>query len=205
MATAGYLARIRVTGSPVAMTGELTDTTDGRTYTIVDPARRVLDREATITVLVGGAPTGEAYTLNRLNGTVTFEMADLARATVTISGTYLTLTDAGEAKEYSYSIDASNEDATRFGDRFVRRVQAQLDASGSLSRWHIDNQFTDYIDSGNPMVIEFKNNVNEPDPDLRMWAILSSEEVSGSADGLVEGSIDFETTVDIDNRAIALI
>jgi hypothetical protein len=204
MAKAGYLARVRVSGSPIAMTGQATTTDDNQTYIITDPARRILDRNLPVTVLVGGVATGEPYELNRLTGQVIFDSADAARAAVTIDASFLPMADAGQAREYSYSIEASNEDATVFGDQWRRRQQAGKDASGSLSRFHVDDAFTSVLYDGTPIVVEFSIDVNA-EPDMRMWAILSSEEVSGSVDGLVEGSIDFESTNDIDNRAIAII
>jgi hypothetical protein len=204
MAKSGYLARLRVSGAPVAFADQTTETTDNQTYRIIDPIRRVLDRDLPVTVEVGGVVTGETYELNRLNGEVTFATADAGRAAVTITGSFLPMADAGEAREYSYSIEASNEDATVFGDRWRRRQQAGKDASGSLSRFHVDDAFTNVLYDGTPIVIEFSLDVNL-EPDLRMWAILSSEEISGSVDGLVEGSIDFEATSDIDNKAIAVI
>lgn len=204
MARAGYLARVRISGIAVAMADQPTATTDNQVYRITDPARRVLDREAPITVLVGGAATGETYEINRLTGEVIFDTADAARGAVTVSGSFLPLADAAEAREYSYSIEASNEDATRFGDIYRRRQQAGKDASGSISRFHVDQAFTEIMMDGRVVVLEFSIDVNA-EPDLRMWAILSSEEVSGSVDGLVEGSLDFESADDVDRRSVAVI
>src|SRR5260370_13519041 len=74
MAIAGYLSSFLVTSQPgVAFTNELTSTSDLTTFTIVNAAKRYLDKSvATVvqkandelqTVTITGGPTGGTFTL----------------------------------------------------------------------------------------------------------------------------------------------
>jgi hypothetical protein len=71
-ALAGKKALVKISGTATAMTAEATTTTDDQNYQITDTAKRILPLDATIVVDDNGTPTVESYTLNRLNGTVTF-------------------------------------------------------------------------------------------------------------------------------------
>src|SRR4051812_39714265 len=86
-AKAGRLISVKVSGVAVAFTAEATTTTDTKTYKVTNAVKRVWDRAAAITVKDGGTPTAEAYTLNRLKGTVTF--ANAGTRVITLDGSYL--------------------------------------------------------------------------------------------------------------------
>lgn len=207
MAIAGRRALIRVSGAPVALANAGTTANADRTvYQITDPTLRVLDLQAPITVeesTDGGATYHPAagYTLNRLTGSAIFTAARAAGALIRMSGSYLPLTTAGEAHEWTYTLDGANQDVSRFRDDYVRRIQAQIDASASLGKYFIDNQFIDRILAGDVVVLEFQVDINVVD--LRMWAVLASDQVSGAPDGVVDESIDFEGTTDVDGRSAA--
>lgn len=214
MAYAGHKCKVRVSGSPLTLTdAPTTELTEGLVYQITDTTKRVLDPKAVITVKVdadgggAGAPTtasASTYTLNRLSGTVTFNSAQAAAATVTISGSYLPMSDVAEAYEFSYSLEGDNQDSTRFQDKYIRRQQGQKDVSAELSAWHnaLVKLFTDALQSGSVLVMEFfVNNVL----DMKAWMIPASDEVSGAADGLLEESIEFEGTTDNDGRMVSFI
>jgi hypothetical protein len=200
MPYAGHVCKVKVSGSPLSLTDEPTTTSDDLTFQITDSNKRILAPDEDITVKVDGSPVSSGFTLNRLNGSVTFDSPQTG-ATVTISGSYLPTSDVAEAYEMNYALEANNETAPRFNSQFQRRVQTQKDLSIELSAWHDVNEtvFFDAINNGNTMVIEFY--INDI-LDFRAWVKSASDEIDTSADGLIEESIEFEGTTDKDERMI---
>lgn len=203
MALAGKRAQIKVSGVAVVFTDETTSTTDDISYQIDDVLKRVWCRTCTIVVEDGGVPTVEDYVINRLTGTVTFEVVDATRV-ITVTGEYLPMSVAAECFDYSYTIDASNQDSTEFGDEYIDRTQGLLDFSGSLSKFYnISNFFVDELLSGTPFVVEFFSN-SSVSADIKAWVLIASDDISASVDGLVEEGIDIEGTNDADGRAVSI-
>lgn len=204
-ALAGRRAQIKIPGAALSLTNEATSTTDSQTYTITNAAKRVLDRTATITVNVGGSPAIEAYTLSRAGGFVTFLSTDPGRAAVTITGSYLPMSVAAEAKSYTWELTGNNAPASAFGDEWVERVLTTRDVRGSLSRWWIDAFFSDALIAGNPLVFQFWSNAAATTADLTCWGLLSRRAMSLVHAGLNEEMLDFEGTVDAEGHAIDAI
>src|SRR3954452_186344 len=105
-AIAGRKGLIKVSGVGVAFVGEATTKVTANTvYQITNATKRGWDRAAAITVKKDGVAQAAAlYTLNRLTDTVTF-LADIGGApVVTLDGTYLPLSNAAEAKSFSYKL-----------------------------------------------------------------------------------------------------
>lgn len=208
MAKAGRKALIKVSGAAVAFTDAATTANGARTeYQITDTSKRVWDPTAPITV--ERSPDGttwttvtSGFTLDRLNGKVLFSVAQASGTLIRVDGSYLPMTTAGEAYEFTYTLEADNQDFSAFQDEWVKRQQGQKDASASLSKWHIDQTFKDKLESGAQLVLEFYVD-SSVGIDLKMWAICASDEISASADGLIEESIEFEGTTDMDGRMVA--
>jgi hypothetical protein len=69
----GKKGLVKVSGSPLTLTSEATtDAGDHLNYQITNTAKRVLDPTAAVTVKENGVTTTQPYTINRLNGKVTF-------------------------------------------------------------------------------------------------------------------------------------
>lgn len=214
MAIAGRKAQVRVAGAPLPVTAEPTTANAARTqYQITDPARRVLDMNAavTVTTFASGSTTGVVatpgqYTINRLTGTVVFATARNSGTTVQVAASYLPLSVAAEAREYTVTLSASNQDASALGDTHVRRQQGLKDASGSISLWTTtDRYFEEALAAGSPVVLDFYSDGNAAAPDIRAWALISSDEISAAADGLAETAVEWEATADVDGRSISLV
>jgi hypothetical protein len=212
MAIAGRKSLVKLAGTPISMASPepTTKLTEGIKYQITDPTKRILAPFSPVSVYVdadgGGAGTPttadpSTYTLNRLAGTVTFNSAQPADATVTIQGEYLAPSTVAESYEYTWTIEADNQDASAFQDSFVRRKQGLLDVSAELSRWYVDEAFFDLLDQDKTFVVEFYADGNATP--LRAWMKIASNEVSSSVDGLVEESLEFEGTPDADRRVIS--
>lgn len=210
MALAGKKARVRASGDSVSFTDESFSTTDDQNYTIDDEDKLIWDRTAEITVYEDGVETTEDYEINRLTGTITFDTVNATRGDITADGDYLPLQTVAEAYEYNYTLEGANSDSTSFGSDFINREQTLLDISGDISRWYeLDDYFTDILLSGDPFIVEFysfyEENNGGVEPDIRAWIILNSDEISAVVDGLIEESVSFEGTNDIDDNTVAKI
>ena len=204
MALAGKRANVKVSGDSVIFENESVLNLDDKNYQIEDVNKRVFDRKAEISVYVDEVITGESYSVNRLRGIIEFDDEDSERGEVTLDGEYLPMSKAGGANEYDYTIEADNLEATEFQSDWITRVQGLLDISGSLSIWYdLDDYFADALMDESVVVIEFYSSDNV-EPDLKCWAVLDSDEMSVAVDGLVEQSVDFEGTSDIDKRVVSI-
>lgn len=201
MAIPGYKCLVKVSGDPLTLTDEpTTASVDFITYQITDTSKRVLHPTGAITVKVNAIEVTSGYTLNRLFGKVIFDSALLETDTVTVSGQYLPLSIAAEAYELSYSIQATNADATRFQDTWTKRKQTNLDASGSFQQWYLTADMAEALMAGNPIVVEYQVN-NQID--LRAWALLTSTEPSAQAKEIQTENIQWEGTADANGRVIS--
>lgn len=207
---AGRKALVRVPGSALTLTAAATTNAgDNKTYRITNTAQRVLVPDAAITVNVGGSPTAEVYTLNRLRGEVVFATVNAGRAAVTITGQYLPLASAVGARGYSYTLAAAPLDATTFdsadsNNGFPDRVQGMLDVSGSISlRWSTDVVLRDALLNATTVVLEFYSDRNAT-RDLAVWALLNKNQVDAAVDSLVERGIEWQGEADADGRAASL-
>jgi hypothetical protein len=175
MTKAGRLTVVKVSGTAVAMTGEATTTTDNTVYQITNTAKRVLDRDATITVKDGGVATAETYTLDRLGGTITFTSADPGRV-ITVDGDYLPMSTAAYAHAHTYRKGVDLHLIPAYGATHKKRLPGLKFASGTLSQWDVTSDyFSDALTAGEPIVLEFRAEAaGEP---KRVWALLESDEM----------------------------
>lgn len=202
MATAGKRGQVKAVGAALPFTTEATTATGNISYQITDATKRIWSRTGTITVLDGGVPTAEAYTLNRLTGTVTFGSA-VARV-ITLTGSYLPTVTIGCATEYSWTLTADNQDSTCFASEWIDRTQALLDFGASLSKFFdVNTYFWETMDGDLDLVLEFYIEYTST-PNIRAWAKVSSDDISNAVDGLSEESVDFEGVHDADRRVISM-
>jgi hypothetical protein len=206
MAYAGHKVLVKVTANPVALTNEATTKIAGTTipnseYQITNADKRILPPKEAIIVKKDGIVVANGFTLNRLDGRVIFAADQGAAAVITVSGNYLPLTQVAEAYEFTYTIEADNQEKPVFGDQWNKRLQALKDLSVELSQWNDVNftLFRDALEAEETLVMEF---LIEDQLDLRCWVLGSTDEVSASADALVEQSLEFEGTTDNEGRTL---
>jgi len=127
-----------------------------------------------------------AYTLNRLNGKVTYATA--VSRVIKISGDYLPMTVAAYANQMSKSEVADMLDVTAFGNTHKKRFAGLKSASGSLTQFHTsDTTFAAALTAGVPVVIEDRTAAAaEPN---RYWALLESAEVAAAVEGVITESV----------------
>lgn len=198
-ARAGFQVRLKASGAGVSMTAEATTAAGNIVYTITNTAKRVLDPTAAITVKNGGTPTVEAYTLNRLKGTITFGSA--SARTITVDGTYLPMTAIAEGTDVEITCVANNADDSSFGDVDCTRLQISKDWSGSVGRWYsTDTYFMDAFAAAAPWTLEgsFDSGTTVV---FRGWAFPTKVTQGGTTKTLVTDGISFEGKADADGRS----
>ena len=207
---AGRKALVRVPGTALTLTAEAAaNSGDNKTYRITNTAKRILDPQATITVLVAAVATGEVYTLNRLRGEVVFATVNAGRGVVTITGSYLPMASAAATKSYAYSLAASQLDVTTFDSAntnvgFIDRIQGTFDVSGSLGlRWSSDFALRDALLNAPVIVIEFYSD-RAAVRDLACWALLNKRGLESAIDSSTEITVEFQGTADRDGIAASL-
>ncbi len=204
MAIQGRKALVKVSGTSSAFAAEATTAvTAGTVYQITSTAKRVWDRSATITVLKDAvAQAATLYTLNRLTGTITFG-STVGASVITVTGSYLPLSTAAEAKQYSYTVSQSPLDDTAFADSWNTKVLSLKSVSGSLSEWHTaDTYFTDALVAGDPVVLEMYSD-SAGSADVKIWAMLNQTQIESALESLVGKSVDFVGAADADGRTIS--
>jgi hypothetical protein len=210
VATPGRRALVKVSGSAVAFSDEPTTANAGRTrFQITDTAKRVWDRTATIVVErdIGGGGYGAVatseYTLNRLKGTVIFNVTQAANVTVRVDGSYLPLATAAEAKSYDWQVTGENADAGIFGDTWMKRQQMRRDVTGTLSQWRTTDTYMEtQLLAGTIVVLMFYSD-SSLDFEMAAWALLNTQQIQAVVDGFVEQTVEFQGAIDTDGRAVS--
>ena len=188
---AGKSVVVKVSGAAVAMTGEATTATGNISYQISNAAKQVIDWETPPTVLDGGVETVEDYTVNYLNGTITFGTTDTR--TITVTGFYRPMSAAAYANAISDTGECDMLDKTVFLDTYRKRMAGLLSKSGTLTHINvIDETFSDALAAGDPVVIETRGTAAlAPD---RVLAMLNSNQISAAVDGLQNAVVSWTST-----------
>lgn len=184
---AGRDVIIKISGAGTSMTGEATTTVDNQSYQISNAAHRVIDWASALTVLDGGVETVEDYSINYLNGTITFDSVDGDRV-ITLTGKYRPMSVAAYAYSMSISRSVELHDVTPFGVTHKKRIAGLKSASGSLSQFDvIDATFNTALQAGEPVVLEYLP-YSEAEPD-RYLVLLESSELAAAIDNPQEESV----------------
>lgn len=176
---AGKDCIVKVSGAPTSFTSEATSTSDNQSYQISNAVKQVLDRDTPPTVYDDAIETIEDYTVNYLNGTITFETVDALRGPITVTGKYLPMSVAAYAHTSSNSRACDLLDVTPFGVTHRKRIAGMLSASGTLSQFDVtDTTYITALAAGDPVVLEQVTASGE-EPD-RFWALLESTELQAA-------------------------
>ena len=196
MALNGYMAAVKAQSSAVAFLDEPTTTSDNTVYTITDTAKKIWDLDTEIVVEDGGVPTTESYKVNRLKGQITFSSANPARV-ITVSGSYVVLTTIGQAKAFTFNGTADVIDSTTFASTGFRTFEAALvSGTASLNKFYeVANFFINLLLSGERVVIEYyPDDTGDP---ISFFALAADDTIDSPVEGLIEESIDFQITTEI--------
>lgn len=205
MAIAGVKADLYITSTPaVAVLDEpATEVTVAqgapaalRWWRVTNNARRFADPAIAVTVdrsVDAGVtwtvvPAAE-YTFDPVGAIAKFNAAQAAGTLIRYDYSYLPIAKLGGAKEWSLDLDVDLIDATTFGDTWKRRVAGVKDATGSITKWWLDNAFLSLLGSrlGVVLYTDFAANTR-----YEAFAWLKGESIGAAVDGLVEDELTFE-------------
>jgi len=201
MPISGHDSTVKVSGTPTGMVAEATtEVTANVLFQITAAAKRIIDPDAALTVLVNAAPVTTGFVVDYLFGTVTFD-PPLTSDVVTLTGNYLPTLAVLDAREFSVVMSRLLADSTVFKTSPHRTRQALLkDASGSigtLAALHDDLdpgggsvKLIDLLADGTRKLLEvvFGNSGYA----FRAWILFESEEVNGVRDDLVNSSLGWQ-------------
>lgn len=148
-----------------------------------------------------GALSSTAYTLNRLNGSVIF--ATTAARNLTVVGNYLPTSAVASAHGFAFNLAAANADVTPFQNEWMKRIQTIKDLTGSLEDFHNDVSLGNRLASTEDPVALTIHVDSTSSYWSRFYAWLSGDDISAAVDGVVEGSVGFEGTADLDGRLVS--
>jgi hypothetical protein len=206
---AGRKALVKVAGAAVAFVTEAcTNSGDSKTYQITNAIKRVWDPTVAISVFYNAVlQAANTYTINRLTGKITFAVAQGASA-VTVTGSYLPLSNAVRAKAFSWNVAATLVDDNDFDQvttdvGFQRKQQMLLDVNGSVTaKFGADVYFRDALLNASLVLLEFF-----PDRtgthDLVCWAVLNKSELQMALESTHEQTVEFQGDGDADNRSVS--
>jgi hypothetical protein len=112
---AGYVARLRQGGTPVAMVDQATTLVSGKTYQITDITKRIIDYNTVLTVKDNAVDqTANVISVDYLNGTVTFAAAYAPTGPITVTGSYVPTTVIAKSKAFTLTQTAAEIDTTDY-------------------------------------------------------------------------------------------
>jgi len=192
MPLSGIGALVKSESSQVGFTDEATTTSDDTIYQITDSAKRIWGFNSTIVVEDAAVPTVEPYTVNRLNGTITFESSDGGRV-ITVTGDYVLLTTVAEAKEWSADISRDMLDNTVFQDQDRSFQPGLIGGTATIGKFYdTSTYFIDMLLDGTTKVIELY--ADSTDTPIIMYANVSAESITSAVEALTMESISLQIT-----------
>jgi hypothetical protein len=199
---AGYLATLRLSGTPTATTANaMTALTGTISFQITSTARRVWDRTVapTFAKTASTISSTDISSLDYLFGKVVFKSTHAG--SVTIDLTHLPMASIAGANNYNLTqtVDVL-DDTTILSTGFRSKKMGLHTVSLSVGRWDTnDLDFSNYligstvspgITAGTPIVVE----VNPGGSSLtaRGWFVIESESKSGDVGGLEAGDVSLQ-------------
>jgi hypothetical protein len=181
------------------MTAEACSLVSGTTYRVTNAAKRVLDPATTVTVKDAGTPIAAAnVTIDYLFGT--FTLASGPGGAVTVDAAYIPVYAVADCQAVDVSVAINLADASVLGSSYKKKLATLLDCSGSLKRLALSIDDIDtvtagtqslhsWLMAGTPRLLDVLFTTGQR---FRAWVLFKDNKASGSVDGLVELSIDFE-------------
>lgn len=189
--TAGYVFKIKKSGTSTAITSEAMSNTTGNTFQIDDTAKNVFDRTVIPVFYDTGVaiPSGDILSIDYLYGKVTFNSAP--SGAVTVDANYLPLADIAGAKECSIDRTCAiytSTDTSNVG--FQTKTYGIKDVSISASRFDdVSHDFTTIMENRDVVVIEVAPDTNKS---YRGFFVISDSDASLDINALLEETLNFE-------------
>ena len=210
---AGYLAEIYEPGTPTVMTAEATVLISGLTYQIVDIARRVIDRSASVVIDDTAAPVAavDIESVDYLFGRVTFAAGYSVGGAITFDATYLPLSQLAKANTYNLNMTADAIDESDFisaqGNSGTRIFRPGLrSVSLELGGFFDDaGSFKDVITARTELIISL-DVVGDGSTEARGFFKLATTSQGGAVGALEDETLNFNLQVPVEetNPAVEL-
>ncbi len=197
MAITGMVGGVYVSDNSIPPVPFLDATTTGdaarKRYQVVDPAHRYWPLDAEVTVKVNAVEVTTGFRLERAGGYVEFDDVLGAEDVVTVSGTALTLAQAGGFFNWSIDGDADDADATTFASQGWKEFARTLKGwSGSAEAYWGDEQFFDSL--GKTVVVKLFVDAGPAQDCFEGFAIINGDGIESPVDGLVQETVEFTGT-----------
>ncbi|HZK24132.1 MAG TPA: hypothetical protein VFC74_01955 [Oscillospiraceae bacterium] len=197
MAITGMVGGVYVSDNSIPPVPFFDATTTGdaarKRYQVVDPAHRYWPLDAEVTVKVNAVEVTTGFRLERAGGFVEFDDALGAEDVVTVSGTALTLAQAGGFFNWSIDGDGEDADATTFASQgWKESVRTLKGWSGSAEAYWGDSQFYDSL--GKAIIVKLFTDAGPSQNCLEGFAIINGDGIETPVDGLVQEAVDFTGT-----------
>jgi len=197
MAITGMVGGVYVSDNSIPPVPFLDATTTGdaarKRYQVVDPAHRYWPLDAEVTVKVNAVEVTTGFRLERAGGFVEFADALGAEDVVTVSGTALTLAQAGGFFNWSIDGDGEDADATTFASQGWKEFARTLKGwSGSAEAYWGDRRFFDSL--GKTVVVKLFVNSGPSQDCLEGFAVINGDSIEAPVEGLIQEAVDFTGT-----------
>jgi hypothetical protein len=139
----GRLADLYVaSGTGTVMTGQATTSLGGGVYQITLAARRAINPNAALTVLDGVTTVSPSnYRVAFGNGKIIFTNGYTPAGAVTVTGEFLTLSQAAQGVQWALNAETILEDSHTFGAAWKEHAAVMSDATITFERLYNDSYF----------------------------------------------------------------
>jgi hypothetical protein len=194
MAITGKVGAVYVSDintAPISFTDAVTSKdAEFKRYQIVNPDHRYWPPDEPITVKKNGAVINTGFTLERVGGVVVFNNPLSVEDEITVSGTALTLIQAGGFFNWSIDTDAEDTEATTFASGgWKEYVRTLKNWSGSAEAYWGDRLFYDSL--GQIVVVKLFVDAGPSQDCLEGFALINGDGIESPVDGLVTETVDF--------------
>jgi predicted secreted protein len=112
---AGYLATLRVGGTPIALTAEPCTLVTGKTYQITNIVKRLINYATSVTVFDNAVDrTANVLSIDYLSGQITFVSGYAPTGPVTVTGFYVPTAILAKAKTFTIGMSSGAIDTTTY-------------------------------------------------------------------------------------------
>jgi hypothetical protein len=197
MATAGYQASIKKSGTSTSFTGESMSNVTGNIFQIDDAAKEIFNRDSTFTFYEDSVAisTSDISSIDYLYGKVTF--ATSKTGSITVDGDYMPIAVIAGASQATQNQTQQIIDTTDFSNSgYKTKIVGLQDIVISVSRFDdVSNDFQTLLESRTPLVIEFLPTSGDTN---RGWYVLDSTSSDLSLEDALTEGLNFQLTGDVE-------
>lgn len=159
-------------------------------YQVTDPDCRYWAPDVPVTVKVDGGVVTTGFVLEGAGGFVVFDEAQDSEAVVTVSGSALTLVQAGGFFSWSVDLDGDDLEATTFESTGCKEfVRGLLGWSGSAEAYWGDRRFFDSL--GEIVVLKLFVDAGASQKCLEGYALINGVGIEANVGEIVQQSIEW--------------